>query len=253
MIKRILLFIFLIVLFISVFAVLENNPRSVAGFLMKEEFPASTAVNFEIKLFGFLPIGDAIVEEKGITTFNEKNVHHIALSAKSKRVFSKILQMELRVSSYVDLESFLPVYYKELMKIKGEDDQTKEIEYNQDRNIMIMNGEKVKILPNTLDPLSAFNYIRWLDFEKVKFFDLNINSNQMNYIFRGEVDEVNYKIKGKNIRVWKLRGYIRRRDKDPHHASQVSVWFLDSKNRVPLFVKVFSSKVSYSARVSNIR
>jgi len=220
---------------------------------MKEQIPATTAVNFEIKLFGFLPIGDAIVEEKGLTLFNDKKVYRIALIAKSKKIFSRLIQAELRIDSYVDSESFLPVHYKEILRVSGKDERAKEITYNQHRNTMIAEGKKVKILPNTLDPLSAFNYVRQIDFNNVKYFDLNINSNQKNYIFRGEVDEIRYNIKDREVRVWRLTGYIKRRDKDPYHASRVSVWFLDNKSKTPLFVKIFFPRIFCSARVSNIK
>ncbi|MDD4910325.1 MAG: DUF3108 domain-containing protein [Candidatus Omnitrophica bacterium] len=253
MVKKALFFLLLIALFICVFAVLENDPRSVVGSLMKEGIPAATAVNFEVKLFGFLPVGDAIVENKGITAFREENVYNIALIARSKDIFSKFFKAELKVSSYVSPESLLPVYYKESIKINGNDKGVKEILYSNSRGIMIADGERIGILPGTFDPLSAFNYVRQLDFDAVKYFDLNINSNQRNYIFRGEVDEIIYRLNNKDIKVWRLTGDIRRRDKDPGHASKVKMWILDNKNRTPVFIKIASGRMFYSARVSHIK
>ncbi|MCM8770304.1 MAG: hypothetical protein NC936_00335 [Candidatus Omnitrophica bacterium] len=74
---------------------------------------------------------------------------------------------------------------------------------------MTIGGEERIILSETYEPLSAIRYIRNQDFEKLKDFDLNINTNQKNYGMKGVVlSKERISLNHKNYFVWKLKANI---------------------------------------------
>lgn len=251
--KKLLGFVSLLALFVVVFALLENNPKSVVGLLMKDDLQEATAVNFNVKLFGFIPVGSAIIENKGPGVFQGDDVLRFGAYARPNFPLSLIFDGEIKINCSVDARTFLSRYYQESFRIGKHRLESREIIYNQAENMMISEGRRVDILPETLDPLAAVNYIRKINFNEVKYFDLNINSSRKNYIFRGEVDEIKYRIRGEEVKAWKLTGDIKRRDKTPEHSSRVIVWIMDNATRTPIFVKILFPKFFYSAKVSDIR
>jgi hypothetical protein len=110
-----------------------------------------------------------------------------------------------------------------------------------------------EIYEHTQDPLSAIFYIRNQEFKPGKEFNININTNQKNYLLFAKV--LNYKeinLAQKTIGIWLVSAEVRRHDKSPRHKTSVKIWFLDNKAKTPILIRVMASGGLITARLIDL-
>jgi hypothetical protein len=129
----------------------------------------------------------------------------------------------------------------------------KEVYYDQKNGIMTLNNIRHQIPPHTQDPLSLlFNTMR-MDFDKVEEIEMNINTNQKNYILKGIATQEDIIINKKTYRIVLAKAEIKRRDKNPYHKSNISMVLLNEKENIPILIKVFASGILINAKLIDIR
>jgi len=81
-----------------------------------------------------------------------------------------------------------------------------------------------------------------MDFQKIDSFEMNINTNQKNYLLTAKV-----KKEGDFII---LKAEIKRRGSSPYHKTQLKMVLLKGRENIPLLMNVFASGVFINMRLS---
>lgn len=249
-----ILFIFLIVIVSLVFMANRNNsPKVIIYDLVKKGQFQNSQLHYRIYLFGILPIGEAIFATEQLEEYQGQRVYHLNAIAKSLNVFSKFFKGEAILDSYVDLQQFNPMLFKERLAITNRIDIKKEIFYDQKEGVMSIAGVRRQIFPNTQDPLSAIFNFRRMDFDRIREFEMNINTNQKNYILKGTTEQKDLQIDKKIYKIILAKAEIGRRDKNPYHKSNITMVLLKGKENIPVLIKVFASGIFISTKLVEIK
>lgn len=248
-----ILFIISVVILIFLFIVMSNDPKIIIAKLAKKGDLKAGELRYRIKFFGFLPLAEAIIGVEKIEDYKGQKVYHLSASAKTLKVVSKILSGEAVLDSFVDMQGLSPVAFKQRLRVSGKSDVDKEIIYDQKQGIMSIGDVHRQIPSGTQDPLSAIFSLRQMDFDKIKEFEMNINTNQKNYILKGRATPKEMIIEGKTYKTVFLEASISRRDKNPYHKSSIKMVLLCGKENIPISIKVFASGVLLNAQLIDIK
>lgn len=252
--KKFLFALIIIILFL-VFVIHSNtNPKSIILGLAKKGIMQQQELTYRVYLFGILPVGEAILRAEKIEEYNSKKALHLSAVAESLKVFSKLFKGEAILDSYIDMQGFNPFIFRQKIIITGKPNIEKEAIYDQKNGIMYIAGERRRIFPNTQDPLSAIFNIRRADFDKIKELQMNINTNQKNYILKGIASQQEISVNNKIYKIILAKANIRRHDKNPYHQSHISIVLLRrGESNIPILIKVFASGFLINARLIDIK
>lgn len=227
----------------------QNNPRTILASLdaVKLENQSKQLV-CKVYFLGLFPVGRAVLKDEGLMKLEGKDFYHLSAQAGPEDLINKIYPFAAGIDSYLDPKTFLPVFFRQDIQTKDKEIR-KEVSYNQINNVMEINGERRTIFPETYEPLSVLHKLRRMDLANISSFDLNINTNQKNYAFTGEISKENIQIKGGSLGIYKLKGRIFRRDKNPYHQSKIEIVLLDNGPKTPVFIRVFSSGALITVRL----
>jgi hypothetical protein len=235
----------------------KNNPYAIIKSLGPEISGLTNPKElvFKVNLFGFLPVGSAVIKNEGIELYKSKKVYHLSAEARASGFVGRLYPAKSRLDSYIDKEKLHTLRFTQSLALPEKPENTKEVLYDQDNNIMEIKGERRQILADTQDNLSAIFYIQHQKLEVGKTFDINVNTNQKNYRLLAEViEKTEYAIDKGKVGVWVMHADIRRRDKNnPYHRSSMTVYFLDNADKTPLLIKVMASGFYITARLVEVR
>lgn len=249
-----LLSILLLGALIFVFISSRNaNPKNIILTLNKKGPLQAGDLKYRIYLFGVLPIGDAVLTKEKQQEYEGRSVYHLSASVQSSKAFSLFFSGSATVDSYVDAKLLCPLLFRQKLSISGKPDAVKEVFYDQKNLVMTTAGRQRLILPETQDPLSAVFNIRRMDFNQVKDIEMNINTNQKNYLLKGKVTSEGLSVNKKIYKVAWASVEIRRREKNPYHKSRVTMVFLEDNTNIPILIRVFASGVLINAKLIEIK
>lgn len=247
--KWVILFIVSLVLSLTFIIQSNNSPKVIISKLAKKGNIRTGELRYRIYLFGIVPVGEAVFESEKVENYRDKKVYRLKAAAQSLELFSKFFRGSAILDSFVDVEELNPIAFKEKLIVSGKPDTVKEITYDQKNGIMSIGDVKRQIFPNTQDPLSAMFNIRRMDFSKVKEFEMNINTNQKNYILKGEAQEKAILINKQTYEIVLVKVEIRRHDNNPYHNSKMDIVLLEEKENIPIFIKVFAGGMLINAKL----
>jgi len=253
--KKIIL-ILLVFVILLLFAVYRNNSNPkiiIAGLLAGENGIKSGDLKYKIYFLNVLPVATAtLVKAKG-GDYQGRRVYHLEALAKTLPYLSALFSGSAFLDSYVDAESHNPVIFRQKLQIAGKPDADKEVTYNQKDGVMIIAGVERTILPNTQDPLSAMLNLKKMDLDKIREFEMNINTNQKNYVLNSTVTPKDISVNHKTYKAFVLEAVVRRRDKNnPYHQSKITMIMLKDAENIPISVKVFASGALINAKLVGI-
>ncbi|MDD4899092.1 MAG: DUF3108 domain-containing protein [Candidatus Omnitrophica bacterium] len=253
--KKIWLIIAILLVLIVIARYRDNNDPAliISGLLCNGEIRGNAALDYRINLFSVFPAGEAEFRDKKEEIFENKKVYHLSADAGTGKFVSRFFKARVVLDSYVDPQSNNPLFFSQKVFVPGKPDINKEIRYDQKQKIMLISGSSREILADTQDPLSAMFNIRTMDFSKIKEFEMNINTNQKNYLLSARVCPKEITVAGKKYQLFIIDGEIKRRNKNPYHKTKLKITLLKQKENIPLSVKVFSSGMLINAKLVEVR
>ncbi|MDD5594665.1 MAG: DUF3108 domain-containing protein [Candidatus Omnitrophica bacterium] len=232
----------------------NNNPVLIISHLISDTGIKSNAtLAYKINLFSVFPAGDAVFDKMDEELFQNKKVYHLTARAETAKIISKFFSASALLDSYLDPQSNNPVFFKQKLQISGKKDIQKEINYDQKQKLMTISGVSRDILPDTQDPLSAMFNIRKMNFDQISSFEMNINTNQKNYLLSAKVSPKEITLDDKKYQLFILDGDIKRRNKNPYHRTIIRIVLLKDKENIPILVKIFSSGLLINAKLIDIK
>ncbi|MFH1202693.1 MAG: DUF3108 domain-containing protein [Candidatus Omnitrophota bacterium] len=200
-----------------------------------------------IKYMNIIPIGEAVLSIGKLEKYNGVKVYPLAAEATVGKFSEIFYKAKVRVESLVNAQTLLPLLYKEEMYEKGELNRSKQIEFDQDRLLMVRDGNiKRKIVPSTFDPVSSIFYLRSQDFDAHKSSKIMMISKEDIYVMKTTV-------LGKNNNIWHLDSSISRLSGSSTHGSRFLMWLGADSNRLPLLIKVSTKAGPFTARLIEIK
>ena len=251
--KKLLLIFFIIILSLVFISWYNSTPRAIVPRLIKERNIQTEQLRYKIYLFRIFPIGEAVLKSPEVTEYNGKKVYHLSASANNSRFFSRFVNVYAILDSYIDIQQLNPILFKQKLVVTDRKDIYREVLYDQGNHIMSIAGVRRQILPNTQDPLSAIFNVRRMDFDRVKDFEISINTNQKNYVLEGTAQSRNISVKKIIYKIVLLKANISRRDKNPYHKSSIAMALLKGEGDIPISIDVFTRGILLNARLVDIK
>lgn len=251
--KKILFFLLLLILPLSLIFHNNTDPRVIVSGLARKGGIRPGNLKYRINLFAIIPVGEATFYLEKEEEYKGQKVYHLSASALTMKWLSRFFEGYASFDSYVETRSLTPLLFKQKIKALGKENPDKEIFYNQKEHTMILGGVERSILPDTHDPLSAIFNLRRLNFDNLEAIELNINTNQKNYVLSGAVKRRDLSIKKEIYKTVLLKADIRRRDKESYHKSNISMLLVKSGENIPVLIKVFASGILINAKLISIR
>lgn len=230
----------------------KNTPSVIIADLLKNGPVANGQLRYRLYLFGFLPIGEAVLEAPQFELYKKQKVYHLNAKAQSLDLFSAVFSGKAVLESYVDFYELNPIIFKQTI-INGEQSFIKEAFYNQRKKIVTVDGVERQMLPDTQDPLSGILKMQKIDFDKVNSLEMNINTNQKNYILTGAVEQKEIVVNNTALKLVFIKAEVKRRDGNPYHKSKLDIVFLKNKENILVLGKVFASGLLINARLVEIK
>lgn len=241
-----------LILFLAAVIHRNNNLRIIIYNLTDKGGSGINELKYKIYLLGILPVGEAVFKVEGIEEYQGQKAYHLSASAFPLKLYSKFYNGYADFDSYVDTKTRNPLVFKQKISVPNKPDINREVFYDQANGIMALNGVRRQILPDTQDPLSLALNISRMDFDKIKEFEMNINTNQKNYLLKGVAQTKDLVIGDKVYKTVSLQAHIGRRDKNPYHQSSISMVLVKKKQNIPVFIKVFASGFLVTAKLIEI-
>lgn len=253
--KKILLTIFVLIVILSIFAYYNNNnPELIIYRLFEKGDIKPGEFIYRVNLFGIIPVARAIFKIEEIEKYEGQEVYHLNASASPLKLYANLFKGYTVLDSHIDKGTFNPILFKQKTVIPDRGVMDKEVFYDQQNGVMTLAGVKRSILPNTQDPLSLIFNLRHMNFDNTKELEMNINTNQKNYIFQGTVNQKDILINKKAHKIVVIEAEIKRRDKNPYHRSTITIVLLkNEKDNIPVLIKAFASGFLINAKLIDIR
>lgn len=251
--RKILLILFTVILFLIFVSWYNASPRVIISQLIKNKGIKTGQLRYRVYLLKIFPIGEAVLGAEDVEEYKGQKVYHLNGTANNSRLFSHFFKAYATLDSYIEMQQLNPILFKQKLVVTGKPDLYREVFYDQTNHIMSIEGVRRQILPNTQDPLSLIFNIKHMDFDKIKELEMNINTNQKNYILKGIVQSRDISIHKKTYKIASLETTIKRRDKSPYHQSRISIVLLKDKENIPILIKIFASGMLINARLIDIQ
>ncbi len=252
--RKLLFTIIAVVILSSIFLFYYNNsPKIIFSSLARKTNAQAKELIYRVNLFGILPVADAILKVERLEEYNGQKVYHLSATANSLRWYTKMYNAYAILDSYADINTHDPILFRQKAVIANEKVINKEVYYDQKNGIMTLNNIRRQIPPHTQDPLSLLFNIMHMDFDRVEGLEMNINTNQKNYVIKGLKRSRDMSIDKKAYKLVFLNADIERREKSPYHQSKISIVFCRDKENIPILIKVFASGAFLSAKLIEVR
>lgn len=230
------------------------------GKISSPRLPEGEELTYKVKWLG-IPVGTATARINGIKKINGRDAYELVITVKTNNFCSRIYKIEDRYVSYMDVEKMYPLRH-EVYRREGRYKKDAITDFDQINHKAyfkhLFNGSKkvIDIPPRVQDPVSIAYYFRLVPVKLGDRKNFSVYNNESVYELYGMIEkkvmikvphigkkeafliQPYAKLKGKEVRKGKARGYFSCDDK-----------------RVPLIsiVKgpVFTEVVAYLVESSN--
>ena len=148
-----------------------------------QNLPFTPGEELILKLkWGFIPAGVAVLKVLPIEKMDGVEVHHFMMTAKSLPFVDLFYKIREKIDAYTNLEVTHSILYKK-KQIEGKVDRDVSVTFDLEAMIAQYHNknekrEPISIFPGTFDPLSAYYYLRSLDFETNKNIERHITDGK---------------------------------------------------------------------------
>ncbi len=250
--RKLLLIFLALILSLVLLSWYNSRPAVIISRLARNKDIRAGELRYRIYLMKILPVGEAVLGTAKIEDYNGKKVYHITASTGNLKFFSRFFYAQAYLDSYIDIQKYNPVFFKQRLVVKGKPEFYREVFYDQASGVMSLAGVKRQIYPDTQDPLSAIFNVRRMDFKKTDKLEIGLNTNQKNYILKGNAKVRSITVGERIYKIALLEASVSRRDKNPYHKSTISMVLLEEADNAPILINVFARGVLITARLIDI-
>ncbi|RKZ30925.1 DUF3108 domain-containing protein [bacterium] len=200
-----------------------------------EAFAPGELLKFSID-YGFVNAGWANMEVTSIVEYKGRLAYHIQTTAGTNKTFSLFFKVEDRVESLLDTEKFYSLRHEKHLS-EGNYRADRWFNFDQQNRRAISKGYDIETYPNVMDVLSAFYYVRTLEFEPGDTFYLPNHTDGKNYPLRVAVHRrEKVSVPAGTFECIVVEPIL----KAPgifEHKGNVFIWLTDDEKKMPVLMK----------------
>ncbi|MGQ9706507.1 MAG: DUF3108 domain-containing protein [bacterium] len=225
---------FFLIMFIVILVLLVS---SFTLFSEQNAFKVGEKLVFSVGWTNVLDAGTAIMQVSNEEVFFGHNVYHTITTTKSSSAFSSFFYVYDRIDCYFDKETFASLKYEKHLR-EGDYKNDEVIYYDPKREIAVRDEKIIKVLPNTMDVLTAFYYLRTLSFKPGDVIKINQSDGK-----RSKVIEVKI-LKKERITVpagtfdcIKVEPILNETEGIFRQSGRLWFWLTDDEKHMPVLMK----------------
>lgn len=211
MISKKVLIITVLLLNIYGFACSEDFKGKPQDIIIQEPRKAlklGETLDYSVEWLG-IPVGKIVLKVEGTTTLNNYDCYHISATAIPNRFLHRLYDLEYRVDSYIEKDSFLPVRFEKIRRLNKEtnfvtidfDHKKNEAKYKAWGSTLFVkisplrnkletaNPVTINFPEGTQDLFSSFYYFRIVNIKEGQGYPVNIYYGQRNWPVKMNVDK----------------------------------------------------------------
>ncbi|MBI3991300.1 MAG: DUF3108 domain-containing protein [Candidatus Omnitrophica bacterium] len=226
----------------------ERVPPEKMPVLPLRPFAITEKLTYAVRWSG-IDVGHAVLEVEGITQLNGFLAYHISATARSNDFFSMIYSVHDRISTFIEVEKFLPVRFEKQQR-EATHSRDEAIEFDQENHTAVyykyrdseIEKKTIALTPEVHDALSCLYYFRTLKPEVGKSAFFPVNADGKNYDMEikvckkekmripafGMIDTIQVEPVGKFEGIFIRKG-------------RLWIWVTDDDRKIPVLMK---SKIS---------
>ncbi|MBI4435918.1 MAG: DUF3108 domain-containing protein [Candidatus Omnitrophica bacterium] len=151
----------------------------------EKKFRVGETLDYDVNWMG-LNVGSGRLEVREVTTYQDHQVYHLVVSARSNRFLSTFYPVEDEIHSYVDVETLTPYRFEKRQR-EGRYRAHEEMVYDPTsrkatyRSFLNNSTKEMEIPPSVQDSLSTLFYFRTLPLETGQSVFIDVNADEKNW------------------------------------------------------------------------
>lgn len=206
-------------------------------------FGPGEKLTFKLKWM-FITAGEAVLEVLPFETIDHVKSYHFVLTVKSNSFVDHIYKVRDRIDAYVNTEMTHSILYKKNQH-EGKRIRDVVVKFDWERNKATYSNFKQKrkpidILPGSFDPLSAFYYVRLIDFRENSIIERPVTDGKKCVIGKATViRRETIQVAGGTYDTYLIEpdlkhvGGVFKKSK----GAKIQLWVTADKRRIPVKIK----------------
>lgn len=201
-----------------------------------------------------MPSGKAIMRIDKIDDYKGREAYFFSANARTSDFISVFFEIEGWIKSIFDKSELNSLYFQEHSKATGHRQNDKVVTYNQDEHYLEVDGEQLRMLPDTIDPLASVYTMRLIDFELLKGgHSFNVKSRKRDRSFYVEyVDTEMLDTPFGKLKTYKIYIHLKRVKATSKHEISGHMWVTADAKRIPVSINLDTKAGPVSARLLDL-
>jgi hypothetical protein len=200
-------------------------------------FKTGEDLQFTISWNELVKAGTASLKVQGVKIFNGHKVYHIVSTAQSNEILDSIFHVRDRIECYIDTDTYA-TWKAEKHLVEGEYRRDEVIYYNPEERTAVRGTNVLRALPDAMDALSGFYYVRTLDLNvgetlSVNFCDGKINKELTVKVLKKETVEV----PAGTFDTIKIEPIMKETEGIFKAEGRIWIWVTDDAKKMPVMLK----------------
>lgn len=217
----------------------QGHVKSLLTVKHNEAFKPGEKLVYTLRYMG-LPAGKAITRVEEIKKYDAREVYFLSGKVRTSDFISLFFEAEGQICSYMDADRLYSLRFEEESQASGHRKNKKVLVFDQEEGFLEVEDEKVRILPDTQDPLSAFYFVRLLDKQSLmEGYEINIKSRKRDrtLLVKFKGNEM-LKTPFGEISAMKISLHLKPVKATSRHEVSGFIWFSDDKKRIPILIEL---------------
>lgn len=226
----------------------RQEPFSLKRVVPNSSFGVGERLEFSIS-YGPIVAGNAVMEIKEITRYNNHKCFRLVSTAKSNKFFSLFFKVDDRVESLMDVYGLFSLHFEKHLR-EGKYRTDRYVDFDQKQHLAFADGDTIPVQEYVQDALSSLYYVRTLNLQVGNSVFVENHSDKKNYSLEVRV------LKREKVRVpagefdclviepmLRASGIFK-------HKGKLTVWLTDDQFKIPVLMK---SKVAVGSIASKLK
>ena len=224
------------------------QPQDLKRVIPNSSFGVGERLEFSIN-YGPISAGEAVMEVKDITRYNNHKCFRLVSTAKSNKFFSFFFKVDDKVESLMDVYGLYSLHFEKHLR-EGKYRADKYVDFDHKKHLAFADGDTIPIKEYVQDALSSLYYVRTLNLEVGNSIFVEHHSDKKNYSLEVKVlRRERVKVPAGEFDCLVVEPMLRASGIFKH-TGKLTVWLTNDKFKIPVLMK---SKVAVGSIASKLK
>jgi len=210
---------------------------SLPSFTEQSAFKIGEKLVFSVGWTNVIDAGTAVMQVSNEEVFFGHNVYHTITTTKSSSAFSSFFYVYDRIDCYFDKDTFASLKYEKHLR-EGDYKNDEVIYYDPEKQIAVRDEKIIKILPNTMDVLTAFYYLRTLNFQPGEVIKINQSDGKRSKIIEVKIlKKEKVTVPAGTFNCIKIEPILNETEGIFRQSGRLWFWLTDDEKHMPVLMK----------------